>query len=130
MRQNQRSVSAAIHHPIFARLWGVMSRHEPVEIRRHRDELLAELRRVLRPGGELRFYEHIRSDRRAAALGQRAVDQIFWPRAFAGCHTHRDTPAAIAGAGFEIERDRRMSVGPLPIANPVAAHAIGRARRA
>ena len=30
----------AVHHPLFARLWAAMSRHEPAEIRRHRDELL------------------------------------------------------------------------------------------
>ena len=91
---------------------------------------LAELRRVLRPGGELRFYEHIRSDRRAVALSQRAVDAVFWPRAFGGCHTARDTPAAIAAAGFDVEDQRSMWVNPMPIAFPVATHAIGRARRA
>jgi SAM-dependent methyltransferase len=207
----------AVRHPLFARLWSVMSRHEPAEIRRHRDELLAglsgrvielgagagsnfahypttvehvvavepepylreraraaaaganvsievldgvadrlpaedcsfdaavaclvlctvpdqvsalaELRRVLRPGGELRFYEHVRSDRPALALSQRAVDRVFWPRAFGGCHTARDTPAAIAAAGFEVEQQRTMWVNPVPIAFPVASHAIGRARR-
>jgi ubiquinone/menaquinone biosynthesis C-methylase UbiE len=90
---------------------------------------LAELRRVLRPGGELRFYEHVRSDRTAVALSQRAVDALFWPRAFGGCHTARNTPAAISTAGFEIEDQRSMFVNPLPIAFPVATHAIGRARR-
>ncbi|MGO9959194.1 MAG: class I SAM-dependent methyltransferase [Solirubrobacteraceae bacterium] len=89
---------------------------------------LAELRRVLRPGGELRFYEHVRSTRPAVALSQRAVDRVFWPRAFGGCHTARDTLAAIAAAGFEVEQQRRMWVNPVPIAFPVAPHAIGRAR--
>ena len=90
---------------------------------------LAELRRVLRPRGELRFYEHVRSDRSLLALSQRAVDRTFWPRAFGGCHTARDTPAAIEAAGFEIEHERRMWVNPVAIAFPVASHAIGRARR-
>jgi ubiquinone/menaquinone biosynthesis C-methylase UbiE len=89
---------------------------------------LAELRRVLLPGGELRFYEHVRSNRRALALSQLAVDRVFWPRAFGGCHTARDTPAAIAAAGFEVEQQRRLWVNPVPIAFPVASHAIGRAR--
>jgi hypothetical protein len=57
------------------------------------------------------------------------VDRVFWPRAFGGCHTARDTPAAIAAAGFEVEQQRTMWVNPVPIAFPVAAHAIGRARR-
>ena len=209
--------SSPVHHPVFARLWSLMSQHEPAEIRRHRDELLAglsgrvievgagagsnfahypatveevvavepepylvkqaraaaaradvrievldgvadhlpvddcsfdaavaclvlctvpdqmralaEMRRVLRPGGELRFYEHVLSNRPALALSQRAVDRVFWPRAFGGCHTARDTPAAIAAAGFEVEDQRRMWVNPVPIAFPVGSHAIGRARR-
>ena len=90
---------------------------------------LAELRRVLRPGGELRFYEHLRSERTAVALSQRAVDRLFWPRAFGGCHTARDTTAAIATAGFDIEDQRSMWVNPIPVAFSVATHAIGRARR-
>ena len=84
---------------------------------------------MLRPGGELRFYEHVRSDRAAVAFSQRAVDRLFWPRAFGGCHTARDTPAAIAAAGFDVEDQRSMWVNPVPIAFPVATHAIGRARR-
>jgi SAM-dependent methyltransferase len=90
---------------------------------------LAELRRVLRRGGELRFYEHVLSEDPAVAFSQRAVDRVFWPHAFGGCHTARDTPAAIAAAGFEIEHQRRMWVNPVPLAFPVASHAIGRARR-
>jgi hypothetical protein len=34
---------SAVHHPVFARLWSIMSRHEPADIRHHRDELLAGL---------------------------------------------------------------------------------------
>ena len=83
---------------------------------------------MLLPGGELRFYEHVRSNRPALALSQRAVDRVFWPRAFGGCHTARDTLDAIAAAGFEVEQQRRMWVNPVPVAFPVASHAIGRAR--
>jgi ubiquinone/menaquinone biosynthesis C-methylase UbiE len=89
---------------------------------------LAELRRVLRPGGELRFYEHVLSHKPRAARRQRVVDRLFWPRAFGGCHTARDTPTAIAGAGFTIERERRLSVGPRLA--PAATHVLGSARRA
>ena len=68
---------------------------------------LGELRRVLRPGGELRFWEHVRS-RTAAFRGvQRAVDRLFWTRALGGCETTRDTEAAIRAAGFAVvELDR------------------------
>ena len=88
---------------------------------------LAELHRVLRPGGELRFYEHVLSHKPHVARSQRVVDRLFWPRAFGGCHTARDTPAAIADAGFAIERQRRLSVGPRFV--PAATHVLGAARR-
>ena len=63
---------------------------------------LRELRRVLRPGGELRFYEHVRSRNPAFAAVQRAVDSVFWTRALGGCRTTRDTLAGIRDAGFRI----------------------------
>lgn len=90
---------------------------------------LAELHRVVKPGGELRFFEHVRAEAPRAAGVQRFVDRTFWPRAFGGCHTHRDTVAAIAAAGFELEQDRRMQMESIPSFVPVASHAIGRARR-
>ena len=62
---------------------------------------LAELRRVLRPEGELRFYEHVRSPNALFRGLQRAADALFWTRALGGCETTRDTASAIAGAGFE-----------------------------
>src|SRR4051794_30930207 len=73
---------------------------------------LAELRRVLRPGGRLRVFEHVRAEKPAIVGSQVVVDRLFWPRVFGGCHTARDTPAAIAAAGFEIERFERLWVGP------------------
>lgn len=63
---------------------------------------LRELRRVLKDGGELRFWEHVRSSHAAFRLLQRAFDELFWTRSLGGCETTRDTAAAIAAAGFEI----------------------------
>jgi SAM-dependent methyltransferase len=57
---------------------------------------LAEARRVLRPGGELRFWEHVRSRHLPFRLLQRAGDTLFWTRALGGCRTTRDTESAIA----------------------------------
>lgn len=91
---------------------------------------LAELRRVLRPGGELRFYEHVQADTPRLARWQRAVDRTFWPRFFGGCHTGRDTAGAIAAAGFTIERRRDLRLESVPGFLPVVPHTIGVARRA
>lgn len=89
---------------------------------------LAELRRVIRPGGELRFFEHVRAHTSGIARFQRAVD-VVWPRLGGGCHTSRDTLGAIAAAGFEVERVRRFSFRPSLVVAPVSPHVIGAARR-
>jgi SAM-dependent methyltransferase len=73
---------------------------------------LAEIRRVLRPGGELRFFEHVRSDKPWFALLQDAITPL-WSRAGGGCHLNRDTAAAIRAAGFEIECLDRFFYAPL-----------------
>jgi ubiquinone/menaquinone biosynthesis C-methylase UbiE len=62
-----------------------------------------ELRRVLVPGGELRFYEHVRSEHAVFRGVQRAVDALFWTRALGGCRTTRDTVAELRAAGFRID---------------------------
>jgi ubiquinone/menaquinone biosynthesis C-methylase UbiE len=90
---------------------------------------LDEMSRVLRPGGELRFYEHVVSRRGWAARLERLADATFWPRVAGGCHTSRDTSAAIRSAGFEIEDEERFSFSPgAPV--PPLAHIVGVARRA
>jgi SAM-dependent methyltransferase len=86
---------------------------------------LAEVRRVLAPGGELRFYEHVASGRRAGRALQQGLDRSgVWPRLAAGCHLTRDTEQAIRAAGLTVEEDdvRRFRVGALP-------HVAGRAQR-
>jgi ubiquinone/menaquinone biosynthesis C-methylase UbiE len=88
---------------------------------------LAEIRRVLVPAGELRFYEHVLASAPRTARLQRTVDKLFWPRCFGGCHTARDTPRAIADAGFEITDQKRMRLSGLLIPPPVAVEVLGRA---
>ena len=89
---------------------------------------LAELLRVLRPGGELRFYEHVRSSHRFLGRAQRALDTV-WPLFGGGCHASRDTVGAIAEAGFEVESVRRFTFRPCALAAPTAPHVLGSARR-
>jgi ubiquinone/menaquinone biosynthesis C-methylase UbiE len=80
---------------------------------------LAEFARVIRSGGELRFYEHVISWRRRAALLQRGLDATgVWAHAMAGCPTSRDTEAAIARAGFGIESIERFTFHPTPASIP------------
>jgi SAM-dependent methyltransferase len=90
---------------------------------------LAELLRVIRPGGELRFFEHVAARSPGLARLQRTVDRLFWPRVGGGCHTHRDTAAEIERAGFTIEEMRRFPFRVCILAAPVTPHIIGRARR-
>jgi ubiquinone/menaquinone biosynthesis C-methylase UbiE len=71
---------------------------------------LAEIRRVLRPGGELRFLEHVRADTPGLARVQRVLDATVWPALGGGCHTHRDTAAAIEAAGFTITDVTRLRI--------------------
>ncbi|AJP00936.1 methyltransferase type 11 [Streptomyces cyaneogriseus subsp. noncyanogenus] len=68
---------------------------------------LAEVRRVLRPGGEVRFFEHGRGGGRVMGATQRALDRTVWPALSGGCHLSRDPVAALRGAGFEIGPYRR-----------------------
>jgi ubiquinone/menaquinone biosynthesis C-methylase UbiE len=87
---------------------------------------LAEIRRVLRPGGELRFLEHVISRNRIKAAVQRGLQATIWPRVAGGCHPARDTGACIERAGFTIESCERL--GPAPKQPPVP-FILGRALR-
>jgi SAM-dependent methyltransferase len=89
---------------------------------------LSELFRAIRPGGELRFYEHVRAHKRGEARIQDIADATFWPRIAGGCHLGRDTSAAILAAGFEMESCERFAFSPARYLPP-AAHILGIARR-
>jgi ubiquinone/menaquinone biosynthesis C-methylase UbiE len=88
---------------------------------------LAEARRVLRPGGELRFYEHVISRKPSMARVQRAFDRTFWPHVAGGCHCARDTASAIEAAGFTIESCEREAFAPSRLVPPFP-HIVGVAR--
>jgi ubiquinone/menaquinone biosynthesis C-methylase UbiE len=71
---------------------------------------LDEVKRVLRPGGELRMLEHVRS---GIAWRGRLQDLIqpVWTAVTGGCHPNRDTEAAVERAGFRILTDGRRAKG-------------------
>jgi ubiquinone/menaquinone biosynthesis C-methylase UbiE len=87
---------------------------------------LAELRRVIKPGGELRFYEHVISNRGSRRRFQRFMDATIWPRMAGGCHMTRDTRKAMEQAGFMVQRSRRFPFPPGAFGIP---HILGSARR-
>jgi len=71
---------------------------------------LAEVRRVLAPGGSLRMMEHVRSRRPLVAKLQDLV-QPAWTRVQGGCHPNRDTERSVEAAGFAIDAEGRRERG-------------------
>lgn len=71
---------------------------------------LRESRRVLRPGGSLRFLEHARSDHRSIARLQGRL-ATPWARASGGCRLDHDVHAAIEAAGFRVTDERSHAGG-------------------
>ena len=68
-------------------------------------EGLAEVRRVLASGGELRMLEHVRAEGRLQGWWQDLV-QPLWTRVAGGCHPNRRTEAAVEAAGFALSERR------------------------
>ena len=89
---------------------------------------LRELHRVLREGGWLHFYEHVRSGQPGSARLQDRVDRV-WPLFAGGCHSGRDTAGSIEEAGFRLERCRRFEYRKGSCFGIVSPHVIGRAVR-
>ncbi|NDL58955.1 class I SAM-dependent methyltransferase [Phytoactinopolyspora mesophila] len=96
---------------------------------RHPAIAMAELFRVIRPGGQLRFYEHVRATSPRLSRVQRAMDATVWPSISGGCHAHRDTGTAIAEAGFIIEQMDSLRVPDTRLSPPTSPHIIGVATR-
>ncbi len=90
---------------------------------------LGETARVLRPGGELRFFEHGRADGRVMGAVQRALDGTVWPLLFGGCHTARRPLAELRAAGFELVRYHKVKVPEGGPALPTSFCVLGVARR-
>jgi ubiquinone/menaquinone biosynthesis C-methylase UbiE len=87
------------------------------------DIALAEVGRVLRPGGQLLFIEHVRSHSPRVARWQDRLETP-WRHFGAGCRCNRDTIASIAAAGFATEHEDVHWRGVPPI---VSSLVVGRA---
>jgi ubiquinone/menaquinone biosynthesis C-methylase UbiE len=88
------------------------------------DRTVAEIQRVLRPGGRMLFLEHVRSDSPGLARWQDRLTPL-WRRCGHGCHPNRATPKLIRESGFE---SVEVESGELPKAPPIVKPlAMGRA---
>jgi ubiquinone/menaquinone biosynthesis C-methylase UbiE len=90
--------------------------------------VLHDLFRVIRPGGELRFYEHMRASEPKLARFQDMATRV-WPFFAGGCHPNRETASVIERAGFDVESCRRFPFTPCFFCAPFAPRTLGVARR-
>jgi len=93
-----------------------------------RSAALAELARVLRPGGVLRFLEHTIADTPGLRRVQRVADATVWPLLAGGCHTATDPVGAITTAGFDVTACRRLRFPEARFTQPSSPHVLGSAR--
>ena len=76
---------------------------------------LYEMRRVLKPGGQLLFSEHGRAPDAAVRRWQDRLTPM-WKRIGGGCHLNRDIPELLRQGGFAVDRLETMYLpGPRPM---------------
>jgi ubiquinone/menaquinone biosynthesis C-methylase UbiE len=91
------------------------------------DQALSEVRRVLRPRGTLRFYEHVRARDPRLARWQDRLERP-WAWLARGDHPNRDTVAAIVRAGLDVVEVDAFDLEAMP--KLVRPHVLGVAERA
>jgi ubiquinone/menaquinone biosynthesis C-methylase UbiE len=92
-------------------------------------QALAEIRRVLKPGGELRFFEHVQAGTPGRRRVQQALDATIWPWLVGGCHCGRDTRLAIERSGFTIDRIDQLTTADSSMTFPATPQILGTATR-
>lgn len=84
------------------------------------DAALQEVKRVLRPGGQFLFLEHVRSRNPSLAKWQDRLERP-WRFLADGCHCNRDTVSAISASGLRLGEVERPELPKAPpIVRPMA----------
>ena len=85
---------------------------------------LAEIARVLKPGGRFRFMEHVRGEDGTLLARVQDIINPAWRVISGGCNCNRRTPELVRASGLELEDLRHFRSGP-PWNKP---HVLGEAR--
>lgn len=82
---------------------------------------MAEIRRVLKPGGQFLFLEHVRSEKPRLGRLQDRLEKP-WMKVADGCHCNRRTIEMMRANGFEVEVVAEQDRFPMPpVARPLVS---------
>lgn len=86
-------------------------------------ETLAELRRILRPDGQLVFIEHVAAAPHTPLCWFQHGIRPLWKAVADGCHPDRETGAVLRQAGFSTVEFERFNIGVPPVSPHIAGTA-------